>query len=173
MKALVINIWGLWDLIIQRYDRCGWRVGLLQCSHSLKGARHVIGQGRHRGESSKIGQAGPLPQAAACGLQVQTRSQTAGAAHEECGSEHDEREVGYSPRAEEAQSGALTGKRSHKERLSTVETRLNVLEASLKELYQGQGRLLGVESSQEEAESRIDRVESLVDQLTEGTKDSL
>ncbi|RWW45774.1 hypothetical protein BHE74_00048357 [Ensete ventricosum] len=27
------------DLIIQRYDRSGWRVGLLQCSHSLKGAR--------------------------------------------------------------------------------------------------------------------------------------
>ncbi|RWV88680.1 hypothetical protein GW17_00049213 [Ensete ventricosum] len=49
MKALVINIWGLWDLIIQRYDRCGWRVGLLQCSHSLKGARHVIGQGRYGG----------------------------------------------------------------------------------------------------------------------------
>ncbi|RWW89708.1 hypothetical protein BHE74_00001253, partial [Ensete ventricosum] len=72
-------------------------------------------------------------------------------------------QVGYSPRAEEAQSGAPTGKRSHKERLSTVETRLDVLEASLEELYQGQGRLLGVESSQEEAESRIDRVESLVD----------
>ncbi|RWW51874.1 hypothetical protein BHE74_00041744 [Ensete ventricosum] len=27
------------DLIIQKYDRSGWRVGLLQCSHSLKGAR--------------------------------------------------------------------------------------------------------------------------------------
>ncbi|RWW47470.1 hypothetical protein BHE74_00046537 [Ensete ventricosum] len=27
------------DVIIQRYDRSGWRVGLLQCSHSLKGAR--------------------------------------------------------------------------------------------------------------------------------------
>ncbi|RWV85873.1 hypothetical protein GW17_00052294, partial [Ensete ventricosum] len=34
------------DLIIQRYDRSGWRVGLLQCSHSLKGARQVRGQGR-------------------------------------------------------------------------------------------------------------------------------
>ncbi|RWW37347.1 hypothetical protein BHE74_00057555, partial [Ensete ventricosum] len=87
--------------------------------------------------------------------------------------EHDEREVGYSPRAKEAQSGAPTGKRSHKERLSTVETHLDVLEASLEELYQGQGRLLGVESSQEEAESRIDRVESLVDRLTEDTKDSV
>ncbi|RRT35820.1 hypothetical protein B296_00049901 [Ensete ventricosum] len=64
------------------------------------------------------------------------------------------------------------GKRSHKERLSTMETRLDVREATLEELYQGQGRLLGVESSQEEAESRIDRVESLVDRLTEDTKDS-
>ncbi|RWV96225.1 hypothetical protein GW17_00041082 [Ensete ventricosum] len=34
------------DLIIQRYDRSGWRVGLLQCSHSLKGARQVKEQGR-------------------------------------------------------------------------------------------------------------------------------
>ncbi|RWV99690.1 hypothetical protein GW17_00037395 [Ensete ventricosum] len=127
---------------------------------------------KHRCESSKMGQAEPLPQAAASGLQVQTRSQTAGAAHEERGSEHDECEVGYSPQAEEAQSGALTGKRNHKERLLTVETCLEVLEASLEELYQGQGRLLGVESLQEEAESWINRVESLVDRLTEDTKDS-
>ncbi|RWW46032.1 hypothetical protein BHE74_00048062, partial [Ensete ventricosum] len=42
---------------------------------------------KHRGESSKMGQAGPLLQAAAGGLQVQTRSQTAGAAYEERGSE--------------------------------------------------------------------------------------
>ncbi|RRT39152.1 hypothetical protein B296_00024152 [Ensete ventricosum] len=34
------------DLIIQRYDRSGWRVRLLQCSHSLKGARQVKGQSR-------------------------------------------------------------------------------------------------------------------------------
>ncbi|RWV79478.1 hypothetical protein GW17_00059379 [Ensete ventricosum] len=54
-------------------------------------------------------------------------------------------------------------KRSHNERLSMVETHLGVLEASLEELYQGQGRLLGVESSQEETKSRIDRDESLVD----------
>ncbi|RWV80930.1 hypothetical protein GW17_00057711 [Ensete ventricosum] len=67
---------------------------------------------RHRGESSKMGQAGPLLQAAAGGLQVQTRSQTAGAAHEEHGSEQDEREVGYSPRGEEAPSGAPTGRRA-------------------------------------------------------------
>ncbi|RRT72332.1 hypothetical protein B296_00005163 [Ensete ventricosum] len=53
---------------------------------------------KHHGESSKMGQAGPLPQAAAGRLQVQTRSQAVGAAHEECGSEQDEREVGYSPR---------------------------------------------------------------------------
>ncbi|RWV96013.1 hypothetical protein BHE74_00007109 [Ensete ventricosum] len=72
---------------------------------------------KHHGESSKMGQVGPLPQAAAGGLQVQTRSETAGATHEERSSEHDEREVGYSPRAGEAQFGAPTGKRSHKERL--------------------------------------------------------
>ncbi|RRT49470.1 hypothetical protein B296_00011630 [Ensete ventricosum] len=59
------------------------------------------------------------------------------AAHEEHDSEHDEREAGYSLQAEEAQSGAPTGKMSHNERLSTVETRLDVLEASLEELYQG------------------------------------
>ncbi|RRT49747.1 hypothetical protein B296_00038071 [Ensete ventricosum] len=51
--------------------------------------------------------------------------------------------------------------KSYKERLTMVETRLDVLEASLEELYQGQRRLLGVESSQE-VESRIDNVESLV-----------
>ncbi|RRT32391.1 hypothetical protein B296_00051847 [Ensete ventricosum] len=95
------------------------------------------------------------------------------AADEERNSELDEREVVYSPRAEEAQSGVLIGKRSHKERLITVETSLDVLEASLEELYQGQRRLIGVESWQEEAESRIDMVESLVDRLTEDTKDSV
>ncbi|RWV95537.1 hypothetical protein GW17_00041833 [Ensete ventricosum] len=103
---------------------------------------------KHHDESSKMGQAELLPQTTAGELQVQTRSQIAGAAHEERDSEQDEREVGYSPRVEEAQSGAPTGKRSHKERLSTMETSLDVLEASLEELYQGQGRLLGVESSQ-------------------------
>ncbi|RRT63386.1 hypothetical protein B296_00022095 [Ensete ventricosum] len=71
---------------------------------------------KHHGESSMMGQAGPLPQAAVGGLQVQTRSQTAGAAHEERDSEQDEREVGYSLRAEEAQSGVPTRKKSHKER---------------------------------------------------------
>ena len=40
---------------------------------------------------------------------------------------------------------------------------MDVLEASLEELYHGQRRLVGVESSQEEAESRIDKVEALVD----------
>ncbi|RWW66694.1 hypothetical protein BHE74_00025925 [Ensete ventricosum] len=94
-----------------------------------------------------MGQARPLPQAAAGELQVQTRLQVDEAAHEERGSEQDEREVGYSPRAEEAQSGASTGKWSHKERLTMVETYLDVLEASLEEFYQGQRRLLGVESS--------------------------
>ncbi|RRT35556.1 hypothetical protein B296_00038909 [Ensete ventricosum] len=96
-----------------------------------------------------------------------------GTAHEERYSEQDEREVGYSPRGEEAPSGAPTGKKSHKERIITVEARLDVLEASVEELYQGQQRLLGVESSQEEAESRIEKVESLIDQLIEDTKDSV
>ncbi|RZR79748.1 hypothetical protein BHM03_00005554 [Ensete ventricosum] len=36
------------DLIIQRYDRSDWSVGLLQCLYSLKGARQVRGQGRRR-----------------------------------------------------------------------------------------------------------------------------
>ncbi|RWW24690.1 hypothetical protein GW17_00011008 [Ensete ventricosum] len=80
--------------------------------------------------------------------------------------------MGYSPRVEEAQSGALIEKRSHKERLTTVETYLDVLETSLEKLDQGQRRLLEVESSQE-VKSRIDRVESLVDRLTKDPKDSV
>ncbi|RWV79441.1 hypothetical protein GW17_00059430 [Ensete ventricosum] len=87
--------------------------------------------------------------------------------------EQDEREVMYSPRMEEAPSGAPIGKKCRKKRLTTVETRLDVLEVSLEELYQGQQRLLRVESSQEEAESRIKKVESQVDRLTEDTKDSI
>ncbi|RWW37048.1 hypothetical protein BHE74_00057886 [Ensete ventricosum] len=117
---------------------------------------------KHRGESSKMGQAEPLPQATTGGLQVQTHLRAIGAAHEECGNEQDE-----------AQSRAPTRKRSHKERLTMAESRLDVLETSLEELYQGQRRLLRVESSQEEAESRIDKVESLVNQLTEDTNDSV
>ena len=50
---------------------------------------------------------------------------------------------------------------------------MDVLEASLEELYHGQRRLVGVESSQEEAESRIDKVEALVDRLSDDTKDSV
>ncbi|RZS25835.1 hypothetical protein BHM03_00059092 [Ensete ventricosum] len=34
------------DLIIRRYDRSDWRVGLLQCLYSLKGARQVRGHDR-------------------------------------------------------------------------------------------------------------------------------
>ncbi|RWW04001.1 hypothetical protein GW17_00032801, partial [Ensete ventricosum] len=49
------------------------------------------------------------------------------AAHEKRGSEQDEREVGYSPRVEEAPSGVPTGKKSHKERLTMAKTRLDVL----------------------------------------------
>ncbi|RRT79315.1 hypothetical protein B296_00006148 [Ensete ventricosum] len=64
-------------------------------------------------------------------------------------------------------------KKSHIERLTTVKIRLNVLEASLEELYHGQKRLLGVESSQEEVESQIKKVKSLVDRLMEDTKDSV
>ncbi|RWV81861.1 hypothetical protein GW17_00056680 [Ensete ventricosum] len=94
-------------------------------------------------------------------------------AYEERDSEQDEREVGYSPQGEEAPSGAPTGKKGHRERLTMAETRLDVLEASVEELYQGRGRLLGVESSQEEAKTWIENVESLVDQLTEHTKDSV
>ncbi|RRT74328.1 hypothetical protein B296_00032476 [Ensete ventricosum] len=52
-------------------------------------------------------------------------------------------------------------------------TNLDVFKASLDELYQDQRRILEVESSQEEAESRIDKVESLVDRLIEDTKDSV
>ncbi|RRT32090.1 hypothetical protein B296_00044944 [Ensete ventricosum] len=36
------------DLIIQMYDRSGWRVRLLQCSHSLKG----VGKSVDKAESS-------------------------------------------------------------------------------------------------------------------------
>ncbi|RZS03212.1 hypothetical protein BHM03_00033358 [Ensete ventricosum] len=44
------------DLIILRYDRSSWRVGLLQCSHSLKGAQQVRGQSRvvERGEEAMM-----------------------------------------------------------------------------------------------------------------------
>ncbi|RRT47303.1 hypothetical protein B296_00047890 [Ensete ventricosum] len=90
---------------------------------------------KHRGESSKMGQAGPLPQAAVGVLQVQTPSQAVVANHEEHGSAQDEHEVGYSSRVEEAQSCLPTGKEPQRE--TTVETRLDVLEASLEELYQG------------------------------------
>ncbi|RWW24051.1 hypothetical protein GW17_00011668 [Ensete ventricosum] len=42
------------DLIILTYDRSSWRVGLLQCSHSLKGAQQVRGRSRvvERGEEA-------------------------------------------------------------------------------------------------------------------------
>ncbi|RWV95858.1 hypothetical protein GW17_00041473 [Ensete ventricosum] len=78
---------------------------------------------------------------------------TVGAAHEERDSEQDEHEIWYFPQVEEASSGAPIGKKSHKERLIMAETRLDVLEARLEELYQGQQKLLGVKSSQEEAKS--------------------
>ncbi|RZS17225.1 hypothetical protein BHM03_00049345 [Ensete ventricosum] len=74
---------------------------------------------KHCGESRKMGQVGPLPQAVVGWLQVQTRSQAVGAAHGEHVSQLDEREI-YSSLAEEAQFGAPTGKRSHKERLTTT-----------------------------------------------------
>ncbi|RZS11138.1 hypothetical protein BHM03_00042436, partial [Ensete ventricosum] len=104
------------------------------------------------------------------GLQVQTHSQAVVAAHEERDNEQDEREDRYSSRADEAQSGAPIEKRYHKERLTTGETRLDVLEASFPLRLMKAPR---VTSSQEEAESRIDKVESLVNRLTEDTKDSV
>ncbi|THU47830.1 hypothetical protein C4D60_Mb09t19770 [Musa balbisiana] len=129
-------------------------------------------RGRYLGSDLRR-QARPLPQATVGGLHVHTRSHAVGAAQEERGNERDEQEVGYSPRAEEAQSRVLTGKKSHKERLTTAKTHLDVLEASVEELYYGQQRLVGVESSQEEAESKIDKVEALVDRLLDVTKDSV
>ncbi|RZS17907.1 hypothetical protein BHM03_00050135 [Ensete ventricosum] len=51
--------------------------------------------------------------------------------------------------------------KDHKERLKMMENRLDVLEVSLEELYQGQQRFLRLESLQEEAESWINKVESL------------
>ncbi|RWW90688.1 hypothetical protein BHE74_00000263 [Ensete ventricosum] len=93
--------------------------------------------------------------------------------HEERDSEQDKHEVWYPPRVKEVQSGVPIGKMSHKDRLTMMETRLDILEASLEEFYQGQGRILGIESLQEEAKSLIDKVESLIDRLTEDTKDSI
>ncbi|RRT80611.1 hypothetical protein B296_00006005 [Ensete ventricosum] len=84
----------------------------------------------------------------------------------------DEREVRYSTREEEGVIWCVNWKKKP-QRETKVETCLDVLEASLEELYQGQGRIFGVESSQEEAESQIDRVESLIDRLMEDTKDSV
>ncbi|RWV79073.1 hypothetical protein GW17_00059852 [Ensete ventricosum] len=98
----------------------------------------------------------PAGMASAC------RGGVGGPAYEERGSEQDKHKVGYSPQGEEAPSGAPTGKKGHKERLTMAETHLDVLEASVEVLYQGQGRLLWVESSQEEAESWIEKVESLL-----------
>ncbi|RRT58224.1 hypothetical protein B296_00038710 [Ensete ventricosum] len=43
------------DLIIQRYDRSDWRVGLLQCLYSLKGAKQVRGQGRQGSDDKSRG----------------------------------------------------------------------------------------------------------------------
>ncbi|RWV83648.1 hypothetical protein GW17_00054716 [Ensete ventricosum] len=92
---------------------------------------------KHRGELSKMEQAGPLFQVAAGGLQVQTHSQTIRVVHKEHDNKQDEREVRHSPRAEEALFGAPIGKKSHKERLTMAKTHLDVLEESLEELYQG------------------------------------
>ncbi|RZS25745.1 hypothetical protein BHM03_00058995 [Ensete ventricosum] len=83
---------------------------------------------KHHGESSKMGQAGPLLQAVVGGLLVQTRIQSVGVAHEERGSEQDEPKVRYSPQEEEAPSGAPIRKKIHKERLTTAETHLCKLE---------------------------------------------
>ncbi|RRT79914.1 hypothetical protein B296_00002503 [Ensete ventricosum] len=49
------------DLIIQRYDWSGWRVRLIQCSHSFKGARKVRGQGRKFNGSGKANHSRSFP----------------------------------------------------------------------------------------------------------------
>ncbi|RWV78789.1 hypothetical protein BHE74_00014225 [Ensete ventricosum] len=61
-------------------------------------------------------------------------------------------------------------RRRHLERLTMAENHHDVLKAGLEELYQGQRRLLRVESLHEEAESRIEKVESLINRLIEDTK---
>ncbi|RRT56200.1 hypothetical protein B296_00037090, partial [Ensete ventricosum] len=59
------------DLIILRFDRSSWRVELLQCSHSLKGARQVRGQGRvvERGEEATTSPEGLSYPKAKCWLE--------------------------------------------------------------------------------------------------------
>ncbi|RZS23237.1 hypothetical protein BHM03_00056133 [Ensete ventricosum] len=42
------------DLIIQRYDRSDWRVGLFQCLYSLKGAWQIRGQSRNCLENTEV-----------------------------------------------------------------------------------------------------------------------
>ncbi|RZS28955.1 hypothetical protein BHM03_00062611, partial [Ensete ventricosum] len=65
------------------------------------------------------------------GLRRTGASGSRAVAHEERDSEQDEREVRYSPRAEESPSRVPTEKKSHKERRTMAETHLGV-EASLK-----------------------------------------
>ncbi|RWW28293.1 hypothetical protein GW17_00007243 [Ensete ventricosum] len=60
------------DLIIQRYDRSNWRVGLLQSSHSFKGAQQVRGQDRvvERDEEATTSSKGlSYPKRAKCRLE--------------------------------------------------------------------------------------------------------
>ncbi|RWV86138.1 hypothetical protein BHE74_00016103 [Ensete ventricosum] len=102
---------------------------------------------KHHGDSSKMGQAGPLPKQPQVGCKCKLASKLLEPLMRSAAANKTSVKL-RTRRAEEMQSGALTGKRSHKERLKTVETRLDFLEASLEELYQRQGRILGVESSQ-------------------------
>lgn len=92
---------------------------------------------KHHGELTKTGQVEPLPQAIVDEFQVQSRSQAIRATQEEPDNKNSEREVGYFLRAKEAQSGPPIEKKSHKERLTTTKTHLDVLEVSLEEPYLG------------------------------------
>ncbi|RWW66916.1 hypothetical protein BHE74_00025677 [Ensete ventricosum] len=119
---------------------------------------------KHRGESSKMGQARPFPQAAAGGLQVGCKCKLALKLLEtlmrSAATNKMSEKLGILCKRRRHDLECQPGKISYNERLTTAETRLDVLKASLEELYQGQRKLLRVESSQEETESRIDKVES-------------
>ncbi|RZR82136.1 hypothetical protein BHM03_00008490 [Ensete ventricosum] len=83
-----------------------------------------------------------------------------GGTYEERDSEQDKREVGYSPRAKDTQYGAPTGKRSHKESLQWRKPASMFLKRAWRNSTKANEGSFGIESSQEEAESRIDKVES-------------
>ncbi|RWV96729.1 hypothetical protein GW17_00040538 [Ensete ventricosum] len=83
-----------------------------------------------------------------------------GGTYEERDSEQDKREVGYSPRAKDTQYEVPTGKRSHKESLQWRKPASMFLKRAWRNSTKANEGSFGIESSQEEAESRIDKVES-------------